>query len=143
MLSYHVSINSLPSFFSQTDSSSCRCGAEFCYLCGVPWKDNPKACNCAYFDEAHLMVRAQEMAQREAVNGQATQAQTDAWVDRLRENPDCRHIRWKVVQVDEDEDDIECDIGCGDLNDMGFTYMMECEDCGTWACRRCAYNRNR
>ena len=90
------------------------------------------------------MTRAQEMAQREAVNGQTTEAQTNAWVDRLRENPDCRHMEWKVVEVKDDEDDIECDLGCGDLNDKGFHYMMvECEDCGTWACRQCAYNRNR
>lgn len=85
------------------------------------------------------------MTQREATDGKATQAQTNAWIDRLRENPDCRHIKWNIVQVDDEDedDDIVCDPGCGDLNDMGFHFMMECDDCGAWACRECAFNRTR
>ena len=35
---------------------TCRCKAEFCYLCAAPWK----TCNCAQWEEARLMVAAQE-----------------------------------------------------------------------------------
>ncbi|QDS78064.1 hypothetical protein FKW77_003476 [Venturia effusa] len=107
---------------------SCRCGAQFCYLCGVPWTENPKACKCVRFDESHLLTRAREVAQREATNGQATQAQNEAWVDRLRENPDCRHTGWEYVFL-KAGDNVVCDIGCGDLNDKGFHFIMECSDC--------------
>jgi hypothetical protein len=82
------------------------------------------------------------MAAREAGNQRATEAQTNAWAERLRQNPDCRHVTWKNVHVDED-DDVECGLGCGDLNDLDFYFIMECVDCGTWACRQCAFNRNR
>lgn len=36
----------------------CACGAEFCYLCGAPWK----SCSCDHAEEAHLVEEADHLA---------------------------------------------------------------------------------
>jgi hypothetical protein len=33
---------------------TCRCRAEFCYLCSIPWKN----CKCSQWDEARLLEEA-------------------------------------------------------------------------------------
>jgi len=44
-----------------TDSlRSCRCGAQFCYICGARWK----TCQCAQWDEPRLMHRAAQIVDR-------------------------------------------------------------------------------
>lgn len=42
------------------DEYSCRCGAEFCYNCGVRWKE----CSCSVWDEARLLLRENRMINR-------------------------------------------------------------------------------
>ena len=41
----------------------CRCRAEFCYLCGKPWK----TCDCKLWDEAQLVNNAAEWEVNNAV----------------------------------------------------------------------------
>ncbi|CAN1249491.1 E3 ubiquitin-protein ligase RSL1 [Linum perenne] len=36
---------------------TCRCGYEFCYTCGAPWKDKKATCSCAIWDERNLIRR--------------------------------------------------------------------------------------
>lgn len=31
-----------------------RCGFEFCYNCGAPWKDKRATCRCPLWDENHI-----------------------------------------------------------------------------------------
>ncbi|CAK1357497.1 unnamed protein product [Cercospora beticola] len=38
----------------------CRCGAQFCYVCGLKWK----TCTCEAFTEAHLYSRAATIVDR-------------------------------------------------------------------------------
>lgn len=38
----------------------CRCGHQFCYVCGTPWRN----CNCPQFEEHRLLRRAAEVANR-------------------------------------------------------------------------------
>ncbi|GMN24598.1 hypothetical protein TIFTF001_000615 [Ficus carica] len=33
---------------------TCRCGFEFCYNCGAPWKDKRATCRCPLWDENHI-----------------------------------------------------------------------------------------
>lgn len=40
--------------------NSCRCGAQFCYVCGNKWK----SCNCEHWEEARLYGRAVQIHQR-------------------------------------------------------------------------------
>ncbi|QSZ35863.1 hypothetical protein DSL72_006985 [Monilinia vaccinii-corymbosi] len=39
---------------------SCRCGAQFCYVCGLTWK----TCTCEQWDEHRLVLRANEIVNR-------------------------------------------------------------------------------
>ncbi|CAN0874825.1 E3 ubiquitin-protein ligase RSL1 [Linum grandiflorum] len=34
---------------------TCRCGYEFCYTCGAPWKNKKATCSCAIWDERNLI----------------------------------------------------------------------------------------
>ncbi|KAI5066490.1 hypothetical protein GOP47_0019114, partial [Adiantum capillus-veneris] len=34
---------------------TCRCGYEFCYLCGEPWKNKSQSCRCRLWDEDFLL----------------------------------------------------------------------------------------
>ncbi|KAK9715789.1 hypothetical protein RND81_06G189700 [Saponaria officinalis] len=34
---------------------TCRCGFEFCYLCGAEWKNKKATCNCRLWDERNLI----------------------------------------------------------------------------------------
>lgn len=34
---------------------TCRCGYEFCYLCGAQWKNKRQTCNCRLWDEDYLL----------------------------------------------------------------------------------------
>ncbi|TWU74124.1 hypothetical protein ED733_005266 [Metarhizium rileyi] len=40
----------------------CRCGAQFCYVCGEPWK----TCPCERWDEDRLIDRANDVVDRDA-----------------------------------------------------------------------------
>lgn len=33
----------------------CRCGYEFCYTCGAPWKDKKATCSCKLWDEDYIL----------------------------------------------------------------------------------------
>lgn len=39
---------------------TCRCRAEFCYLCSKPWKN----CQCVQWDEERLLTEARERTAR-------------------------------------------------------------------------------
>lgn len=41
-------------------TSRCRCGHQFCYVCGTPWRN----CHCPHFQERRLYQRAAEVAGR-------------------------------------------------------------------------------
>ncbi|KAL2818939.1 RING finger protein [Aspergillus granulosus] len=41
---------------------TCRCGAQFCYNCGVKWKE----CRCEQWNEHRLLARAYQIIDREA-----------------------------------------------------------------------------
>ncbi|KAJ7296795.1 hypothetical protein O6H91_Y098800 [Diphasiastrum complanatum] len=34
---------------------TCRCGYEFCYVCGAPWKNKEATCKCKLWDEHNLI----------------------------------------------------------------------------------------
>nr|AAS46753.1 hypothetical protein PDUPB2 [Pleurotus djamor] len=76
---------------------TCRCRAQFCYVCAAPWKN----CQCPQWEEARLLDTAerrvaQDMGNRAAViQPVAYQEQVRRAVATLRVNHDCVSHRWQ------------------------------------------------
>ncbi|KAJ7588818.1 hypothetical protein C8J56DRAFT_1004383 [Mycena floridula] len=91
--------------------------AEFCYVCGVRWKN----CECPQWDEERLVNAAEERENVIAgalrrVNPIEYQQRVQARVVELRENHDCAYHSWREG-------------------------MEVCSRCGVAACVRCSRNR--
>jgi hypothetical protein len=110
---------------------ACRCGAEFCYVCGLLWK----TCACAQWDEERLLARAQAIADRDGLRFDNAAGRADR-VDRERvnlvENHECDHLDWRSRRGPHG-----CE-GCGDVLPV---FIYECAQCRIMACRRCRFNR--
>ncbi|KAF4957993.1 hypothetical protein FGADI_2823 [Fusarium gaditjirri] len=78
---------------------SCRCGHQFCYLCGRQWK----TCNCPQWDEPRLMARAGELVA-------AVRAPAPAPVAQPVQPVGCLHRNYGLFDRVEGQD--ECD-NCG------------------------------
>ncbi|KAK1861308.1 hypothetical protein I4F81_003892 [Pyropia yezoensis] len=86
----------------------CRCGASFCYACGVRWK----RCPCPQWDERRLVLAAtEEVDRQDRVRGQgrgapevaaARGARVAAAADRMREHghDECAH-KWRRLSAGE------------------------------------------
>ena len=78
---------------------SCRCSAQFCYVCTAKWK----TCECAQWDERNLLVEAERRVdaemEEEVVRPMAPAAERQTRVqnmtNRLRQNHVCNHS-WYV-----------------------------------------------
>ncbi|XP_074285560.1 E3 ubiquitin-protein ligase RSL1-like [Silene latifolia] len=42
---------------------TCRCGFEFCYICGAAWKNKKQTCKCRLWDEPNI-IRGRNVRQR-------------------------------------------------------------------------------
>ncbi|KAK0666973.1 hypothetical protein QBC41DRAFT_396779 [Cercophora samala] len=111
---------------------TCRCGGQFCYLCGDPWK----TCSCPQWEETRLLDRANDI-----VNRGAGAARLPAWqranlVEQERQNQiinhECQHERWSSLQGRH---------RCDECHHTLPNYIYECRQCRIMACRRCRYNR--
>lgn len=77
---------------------TCRCRAEFCYLCAVPWQN----CGCVLWDEDQLLEAAQRRHVNEFGDRGAGEIAPDIWdqelhdrVEGMRNDHECdRHV-WK------------------------------------------------
>ncbi|KAK8119260.1 uncharacterized protein PG998_003886 [Apiospora kogelbergensis] len=125
---------------------TCRCGSQFCYLCGTPYVLNyrgilAKQCHCAEWDEHRLLERAEEIDGRDHVDqvlvddvavANAHAERINRIMQNLRENHECDHLRWRGRPGPR-----ECE-ECGDEMPL---FIYECRQCNIMACRRCRYNR--
>ena len=103
---------------------SCRCKAEFCYVCRTPWRN----CRCQHVDEARLYERAQEVVDRDGEGNVAAVAAG------LREHVECVNNAHGWVYRS----------GEGDCEVCGFWlkwYLYRCRGCQLLACKRCRYQR--
>ncbi|PQE30433.1 IBR finger domain protein [Rutstroemia sp. NJR-2017a WRK4] len=71
----------------------CRCGAEFCYVCGDPWK----TCDCPRAHEEHLLARPDPIVDREQLIAAeiARVALAAAWMTILR---GLTEDQWMVIR---------------------------------------------
>ncbi|KAI0809693.1 hypothetical protein GGR55DRAFT_161121 [Xylaria sp. FL0064] len=127
---------------------TCKCRAQFCYLCAVEWKN----CTCRHWDEARLMDRAEAIYDRNpenehvhvgmansenTANPQPTAAQNrSAEIGRIMEhlvqNHECDHSVWTSHSGPHE---------CEECHDRMPLFIYECCICSLMACRRCRFNR--
>lgn len=111
---------------------ACRCGAQFCYICGVQWK----TCSCAQWDEERLVDRANDIVDRDADRREIEAHQRAALVELARnnlvENHDCQVHSWKSRRGS---------FRCEECHHFLPEFIYECRNCRILACRRCRYNR--
>ncbi|SMR44036.1 unnamed protein product [Zymoseptoria tritici ST99CH_1A5] len=113
---------------------TCHCKAQFCYVCGEPWK----TCECPQWDEDRLTIRAAEIATRHPNRrlyqpGQAPRRADDpatiaAIAAHLRDHHLCIHEHWQRL-----EGPHTCE-QCGD--DLR-NFIFECRQCLITRCYRC------
>lgn len=108
------------------DLSRCLCRAEFCYLCGVSWKE----CACPWWDEARLYARREQIAAREGGAPNAVRVQQIE--EDLRERHECEHRYFKRVNVE-----ARCELCRANMHG----YLLECRQCHLRTCVRCKRNR--
>ncbi|KAG6063568.1 hypothetical protein E4U32_001084 [Claviceps aff. humidiphila group G2b] len=111
---------------------TCRCKAQFCYICGLKWKQ----CSCAQWDEDRLVARTDNIVDREQGGRDARGAARDALAARARqnliENHECEDHRWRSRNGS---------YQCEECYDQMPNFIYECRLCRTMACRRCRFNR--
>ncbi|KAF2423376.1 ariadne RING finger [Tothia fuscella] len=119
---------------------TCKCGGEFCYLCGVAWK----GCTCPQWEEDRLVARAEEVAARQptpaaAENLQAPQRRAPEIQEQLRENHRCQHSRrFRRLDAPAGQPFVceMCSCACS-------KFILECRMCQIAVCERCRLNRVR
>jgi hypothetical protein len=117
-------------------SSRCKCGVEFCYVCGTEWTDRQCPNRCTYWLEGNLIRRAEQVVDRDApanILPAERQRRIIQVQEDLRETDECdHHGRRKFEMV------------YGDQNLWGdYRGRFQCEMCGTrhrkfiLRCHRC------
>ncbi|KAI0975005.1 hypothetical protein F4678DRAFT_359210 [Xylaria arbuscula] len=129
---------------------TCKCRAEFCYLCAATWKN----CTCTHWDEQLLYNRAQEIVNRNRNPGGQREharpartarpanpqpaaeryptAEVRRVMEHLVQNHECDHERWRGRKGPR---------YCEECRWRMPYFIYECRDCSLMACRRCRYNR--
>ncbi|CAF3335890.1 unnamed protein product [Rotaria socialis] len=115
---------------------TCRCHAQFCYLCKKPWKN----CPCPQWDESRLVTEARIRSARIPAHqmrqtnnrGQADE-HVQRMVDRLRANYECRHTNQWEYRAGGGR--------CDECSDYLRQYLFRCSQCHLMACNRCRRNR--
>lgn len=140
--------------------NSCKCGAQFCYICGLRWK----SCRCNHWDEDRLLARAEQIVRREvdraeprlpgiappiipavpepvAAAEQAVTVETVAPVhdyavrhmaENLRVNHNCETHNWRYISASS---------RCEECHHWMPQFIFDCSQCHLRVCRRCRRNR--
>ncbi|KAK5164724.1 hypothetical protein LTR04_001645 [Oleoguttula sp. CCFEE 6159] len=106
---------------------TCICNAQFCYLCGVPWK----TCACPQWDKERLLARANQIVARNAAVG-GVGAAVVAMAEDLLAHHECDHDRWWRVAGQHN---------CEECFQTLRRYIYECRQCHLRVCNRCRDNR--
>ncbi|PVH96146.1 hypothetical protein DM02DRAFT_688579 [Periconia macrospinosa] len=115
---------------------TCRCGAEFCYVCATQWKN----CNCDHADEDHLLERAEEIVDRDAylvLDHDERQLRIQHMVADLQQNHECDHSR-RFRRV---EGSPGRGYRCEMCNARHWQFILECRRCHLRVCQDCRCNR--
>lgn len=109
---------------------TCRCGAQFCYICAERWK----TCVCPQWNEERLLRRANQVVARRPVGGGPLEvrARVAAAAEHLRDRHHCEHESWDYVRGEH---------RCEECYHTLPSYIFECRQCHIQACNRCTKNR--
>ncbi|KAI0172598.1 hypothetical protein GGR52DRAFT_415183 [Hypoxylon sp. FL1284] len=112
---------------------TCRCGFQFCYVCGARWK----SCACEQWDEHRLYERAVEVDARD--DHPEDQARRDnrpqrvhQLMENLRRDHECEHRRWQYR---------EGKYCCEQCFQLKRRFIFECRQCHVLACAYCKRHR--
>ncbi|KAH8434458.1 BRcat and Rcat domain-containing protein [Aspergillus melleus] len=115
---------------------TCKCKAQFCYLCGAKWK----SCACQRWDEQRLEERAQEVVDREAnqvLRPHDRQLRVARMQQELREVHECEHPGRFERIFGSGRRRFECEM-CGSCHRK---YILQCRRCHLRVCEDCRRNR--
>ncbi|KIW17821.1 hypothetical protein PV08_05016 [Exophiala spinifera] len=111
---------------------TCRCGAEFCYLCGERWKH----CTCPQWNEERLLARANAIVDRDLphmdVADPIRRNRVADATEMLRTGHNCQHTSWRYIAGSH---------RCEECFHNLPHYIFECRQCRIRACNRCKRNR--
>ncbi|KAF8858471.1 ariadne RING finger [Acephala macrosclerotiorum] len=115
---------------------TCKCSAQFCYTCGVQWKN----CTCEIWEERNLLGRAEQVVDREADYPIAAPERHRRVVEIRRElqaNHECDHPgRWER-QEGYRRRGYKCEI----CDARHWKYILRCRHCHLVACEECRRHR--
>jgi hypothetical protein len=133
MQPYNVCLNSphLHTNGNIANFPSCRCGAQFCYNCGQPWK----TCNCPQWHVVRLLARAEQVVARQQPPGADPALVADqvaVVARRLRQRHNCARHWWISTSGQH---------VCEGCRETLHEFIFRCEDCHLQLCKRCRLNR--
>lgn len=108
---------------------TCYCKAEFCYVCGVEWKN----CPCEVFEEGRLYDNAVARVDQAAVRPLAPgfrMNMINQVQQQIRNNNACQHPRGFVRETDRKPLGHRCEI----CDVTHWKYILVCRDCGIQVC---------
>ncbi|KAF2835327.1 hypothetical protein M501DRAFT_941944 [Patellaria atrata CBS 101060] len=115
---------------------TCLCKAEFCYHCGVEWKN----CTCDRWDEQNLMERVDELVQREAHQPLPVHERNrtvEAMRQEILETHECNHPGRFERIFDAPRRGFRCEICYA----HHWKYILQCRRCHIRACEECRRHR--
>lgn len=138
--SYAASQPLPPPLLNQDSSCWCRCGHQFCYVCGMKWK----TCNCPQWEEARLQseagTRVQGMMRRQGwqLTTEAFQEAVAQMAERLRTPQPCtgQGHAWRKLKGSINAPCSNCGFYL-----RHFCFMCENENCGACICIDCRFHR--
>ncbi|KAF1939586.1 ariadne RING finger [Clathrospora elynae] len=116
---------------------TCPCSAEFCYACGVRWKE----CTCETADPNRIEERAEEIVDRDAGPNLLPAERIRrvyGLVAELQENHECEHSQ-KFQRIDDGAP--RRGFRCEMCDARHHKYILQCRRCYVNVCEDCRRNR--
>ncbi|KAF2812467.1 uncharacterized protein BDZ99DRAFT_439618 [Mytilinidion resinicola] len=118
---------------------TCLCKAEFCYVCGVEWKN----CSCDRWDEDNLEEQAEHRVARDVgwmpLPPQERQQRVRAMRQELLETHECDHPgRFEKIQHG-GRRGFQCEM----CDTRHWKFILQCRRCHIQLCQECRCNRVR
>ncbi|KAF1930369.1 uncharacterized protein M421DRAFT_58856 [Didymella exigua CBS 183.55] len=116
---------------------TCKCSAEFCYVCGIEWKN----CRCDVADLHRIEERAEEVVNRDAppdLPQAVWQQRVDDVFNELRDRHECEHSRrFERKTHGQPKKGFRCEL----CSNRHWKYILQCHLCYLNVCEDCRRNR--